>query len=366
MVKDLRRVVELESPSGNKPLCDKLAHALADDFESIGGRVRLHRQKEAGDHLQADFEGRSGGKPILLVGHYDTVHSAGTLPTMPWRKQSGRLYGPGIFDMKAGIVQMKYALKALRDTLGELPCRVTVLLVSDEEVGSTTSRKLTESLAKRCSAAFVCEPAAGPKGALKTARKGVGDFLLKVEGVASHSGLDFEKGQSAILELAHQIEIVSGFTDLKRGITVNAGVIRGGTRSNVVAASAEAETDVRIQHAGDSVRVERAFRKLRPRNRACRLEVTGGINRPPMERTRATIALFSQARAVAGELGFPVAEVAVGGGSDGNFISAMGVPVLDGLGPVGDGAHSTHEFVVAGEMPRRAALLAGLIQTLRC
>ncbi len=364
MTADLRRLVELESPSDSKQLCDKLACALADEFESIGGKVRLHRQKQAGDHLQVEFEGRRDGKPILLVGHYDTVHAAGTLQAMPWRENRGRLCGPGIFDMKAGIVQMKYALSALRDALGELPCPVTVLLVSDEEVGSPTSRKITESLAKRSSAALVCEPAAGPKGALKTARKGVGDFLVRVEGVASHAGLDFERGQSAILELAHQVAVASGFTDLKRGITVNAGVIRGGTRSNVVAASAEAEIDVRIQKASDAKRVERLFQKLRVKNRACRLTVSGSINRPPMERTRSTIALFQKAQAVARELGFPVEEIAVGGGSDGNFISALGVPVLDGLGPVGDGAHSAHEFVVAGEMPRRAALLAGLIQVL--
>ncbi len=209
----------------------------------------------------------------------------------------------------------------------------------------------------------MCEPS-GPGGALKTARKGVGSFTLKVTGQASHSGLDFEKGQSAIVELAHQILAISQLTDLARGTTVNVGVIRGGTRSNVVAAEAVAEMDLRIAHKGDGAVMERKIRKLRPANKNCKLEIEGGINRPPLERTKQVVALFELARRIAGDLGFALEEIAVGGGSDGNFTAGIGVPTLDGLGAVGEGAHAQHESVIARELPRRAALLAGLIEAI--
>ncbi len=265
--------------------------------------------------------------------------------------------------MKSGIVQMMFALAALREIRGGLPRPVKVLLVSDEEAGSDSSRAITESLARQCRAVLVCEPS-GPEGALKTARKGVGSFTVKVTGQASHSGLDFEKGQSAILELAHQILAISELTDVARGTTLNVGVIRGGTRTNVVAAEAVAEVDLRIARKTDGAIMERKIRRLRAVNKKCKLEIEGGINRPPLERTKQVVALFEVARNIADDLDFELAEIAVGGGSDGNFTAGIGIPTLDGLGAVGEGAHAPHESVIAAELPRRAALLAGLIEAI--
>jgi len=363
MVACVREFVLRESPTHGKLACDQLSTYLEVQFVDIGGRAKVHRQDVAGDHLQVDFSGAEGRKPLLLLGHLDTVYDLGTLQIMPWREENGKLYGPGVFDMKSGITQMMFALAALRGIRGRLPRPVKVLLVSDEEAGSDSSRAITETLARQCAAVLVCEPS-GPGGALKTARKGVGSFTMKVTGKASHAGLDFEKGESAILELAHQIEAISGLTDLERGTTLNIGVIRGGTRSNVVAAEAVAEVDLRIAYKGDGAIMERKIRGLRPVNRKCKIEIEGGINRPPLERTKEVVALFELARRIAGDLGFALEEIAVGGGSDGNFTAGMGVPTLDGLGAVGEGAHAAHESVVAAELPRRAALLAGLIEAI--
>ncbi len=362
MVGDLKELVLMESPTHDKAACDKLCAVLAEKFRQLGGRVKLHRHKKAGDHLQVEFAGAKGRKPILLLGHYDTVYETGTLATMPWRESKGLVYGPGAFDMKGGIVQLMFAMRALQ-AAGPLPRPVTVLLVSDEEEGSETSRPITEKLASRCEAVLVCEPA-GRGGALKTARKGVGNFTIRVSGVASHAGLDFEKGQNAILELSHQIQAVAAMTNLERGVTLNPGIIRGGTRTNVVPSEAEAEFDLRVASKLDGDLMMRKVRALRAVNKKCKLQVEGGINRPPLERSPAVVALFHRAQKVAKELGFSVNEIAVGGGSDGNFTAGMGIPTLDGLGAVGDGAHSPRESVVAAEMPRRAALLAGLIATL--
>lgn len=364
MIASVREMVLRESPTENKHACDALCSHLADEFECLGGRVSIHRQRSTGNHLQVDFSGGQGRKPVLLLGHFDTVYDVGTLRTMPWHEEHGRLYGPGVFDMKGGIAQMMFALWALREIRGGLPRPVTVLLVSDEEGGSASSRALTEKLARQCAAVLVCEPS-GPGGALKTARKGVGSFVVKITGQAAHSGLDFEKGHSAILELAHQVQAISRLTDLNCGITLNVGVVRGGTRTNVIPAEAEAEVDLRIAKKMDGAAMERKLRRLRPVNPKCRIEIEGGINRPPMERTKHVVALFELAREIAGGLGFPLAEIAVGGGSDGNFTGAIGIPTLDGLGAVGEGAHATHESVVAAELPRRAALLAGLIEAIK-
>jgi glutamate carboxypeptidase len=307
-----------------------------------------------------EFKGAKSREPVLLLGHFDTVYDLGTLKAMPWLEKAGRLYGPGVFDMKGGIVQIMFALAALKAVDGSLPRPVTVLLVSDEEEGSATSRPLTEKVASQHAAVLVCEPA-GPGGALKTARKGVGDFKITVTGHASHAGLDFEKGHSAILELAHQIHAIAAMTNLTRGITLNPGVVRGGTRTNVVADRAEVEIDLRIARKSDGAVMEKRVRALRPVNRSCTLQIEGGINRPPLERTRQVATLFHLAQQVAGQLGFGLQEVAVGGGSDGNFTGGLGIPTLDGLGAVGEGAHAKHESIVAAELPRRAALLAGLI-----
>ncbi len=362
MVASLRRLVELESPSHDKKAIDCLGRDIASEFQKLGGRIKFHRPKSAGDHLQVDFPGK--GKPVLLLGHMDTVWDVGTLASMPFRVAKGRAYGPGAFDMKAGIVQAMYAIQGLQARDGRLPRALTVLLVTDEEIGSHSSRPITETLAKKSAAVLVLEPAQGPNGALKTARKGVGEYQIKVTGREAHSGLDFEKGASAVLELAHQLIAVGKFTDLERGITVNPGVIRGGTRTNVIAGEAVAEVDARVSRLRDIVFVDKKFRSLKPLDRRCNLEISGGIGRPPMERSMQVVRLFTIAQRLAAELGWQLEEASVGGGSDGNFTAALGIPTLDGLGAVGDGAHARHESVVIAEMPRRAALLARLIETI--
>jgi glutamate carboxypeptidase len=264
--------------------------------------------------------------------------------------------------MKSGIALMLHALAALKDWHGELPRPVTVLLVSDEEVGSDSSREITESLAKKSAAVLVLEPSYGLKGAVKTARKGVGEYQVKVTGKASHAGLDFQKGANAILELARQIEKISGFTDLKKGLTVNVGIVSGGSRTNVVPAEALTQVDVRITNMKDAAGIDKKMRSLRPYDRRCKIEISGGVNRPPMERTARIAALYEIAVGIGRDLGLRLEEAAVGGGSDGNFTAGLGIPTLDGLGGVGDGAHAPHEHIVISELPRRAALLAGLIE----
>ena len=363
LVQTTRTLVEMESPSDDKPALDRLSAFLAGSFEALGGSAHFHRDARFGDHLEVDFAGGPGRKPVLLLGHFDTVYPLGTLANMPSRVANGRLHGPGVLDMKSGLALMLEALRSLRAVNGVLPRPVTVLLVSDEEIGSDSSRPITEGLAKKSGAVLVMEPSYGLRGAVKTARKGVGEYTLKVAGKAAHSGLDFEKGQNAIVELAHQITRVSKFVDLKRGLTLNAGIVSGGTRVNVVPAEATAFLDVRIAHLKDAAVIDRKLRSLKPVNRKCKLKITGGINRPPMERTAGVVALYQQASAIARELGWKLDEAAVGGGSDGNFTAGLGIPTLDGLGGVGDGAHAAHEFVLISELPRRAALLAGLIES---
>ena len=357
MTAQIRALAEIESPSDNKAAVDRLAEVVAREFSQPGGRPQFHQISSRGNHLQVDFSG-SRSKPALLLGHLDTVYPLGTLGKMPIREEKGRLWGPGVLDMKAGIVMMKFALQALLAE-GALPRPVTILLTTDEEVGSETSRALIEKLARKSAEVFVLEPAQG--AALKTARKGVGDYRVKVTGRAAHAGVDFEKGRSAILELARQIERIAGFTDRKRGMTVNVGVVRGGTRTNVIAAEAEAEVDVRVARAADAPRLARKFAALRPIDKACRLEVAGGVNRPPMERSPKVVALFRRAQSLAAELGWKLEEASTGGGSDGNFTAALGLPTLDGMGAAGEGAHAAHENIVLAELPRRTALLAAML-----
>lgn len=364
LVETIRQMAEIESPSDDKAAVDRLGEWLAERFGQLGGKVRVHRQQRYGNHLQVDFPGRDAkSKPVLLLGHFDTVYGLGALAQMPCKIKEGRLYGPGVFDMKSGIALMLHGIEAHLQQ-GGLPRPVRVVLVTDEEVGSESSRPLTEKLAKECSSVLVLEPSAGPTGALKTSRKGVGDFTVRVTGRAAHAGLDPGKGQSAIVELAQQIARISKFGEPERGLTVNVGVIRGGTRTNVIAAEAVAEVDVRIERSSDAARIARKFRGLKRVNRKCQLEITGGVNRPPMERGAATQALFAKAQALARGIGWKLEETAVGGGSDGNFTAALRIPTLDGLGGVGDGAHAAHEHVLIEELPRRAALIAGLLATL--
>ena len=365
MVETVGELVEIESPSDNKPAVDRIAGFLAQKFEALGGRTRFHRSNDFGDSLQIDFESRPGSpnrKPVLLLGHYDTVYPLGTLATMPCKIESGRLLGPGALDMKSGIALMLHAIEALQARHSGLPRPVTVFLVSDEEVGSRSSRAITEGLAKKSAGVLVLEPAAGLRGAVKTARKGVGEYTLRVKGVAAHAGLDPGKGHSAILELAYQIAVMARLNKY-RGLSVNPGVIQGGTRTNVVAAEASVGIDVRIGTAKQAEAIDRKLRSLKPFDKRCKLEMTGGVNRLPMERTAGVAALYKKAQVIAGELGWKLEEAAVGGGSDGNFTAGMGIPTLDGMGGVGEGAHAVHEYIVISELPRRALLLAGMIES---
>ena len=354
----LHELVEQQSPSEDRHAVNA-AMTLAQHWAlEQGARIKRHKQREFGDVLELRFgPSQSKQKPVLLLGHLDTVWPIGTLKKMPWREADGRYWGPGVLDMKAGVVMALAALNTLREMKLSRPA--TLLLNSDEEVGSPISRAITERLALESAAVLVLEPAQGL--AYKTARKGVGHYDVEVAGVGAHSGVDFEKGHSAILELAKQIQTISGFTNLARKLTVNCGVIAGGTRSNVVASEAHAEVDVRIAKASDAAYIEKLFRSLKVSDPHCKLTITGGINRPPMERKAGTIALFKKARTLAAELGFALEEAATGGGSDGNFTAALGVPTLDGMGAVGDGAHAAHESVVIEHLIPRTALLAAMI-----
>jgi glutamate carboxypeptidase len=357
----LRAMVEIESPSDNKAAVDRCVAFVAEHCSVLGGRLRLHRQKEFGDLLEVRFgPQKSRRKPVLLLGHLDTVWPLGTLKGMPFRVAGGRVSGPGVLDMKGGVAMAMTAIAILQEQK-KLTRPVIMLLNSDEEVGSDVSRPVTEKLAQQCEAVYVLEPAQGLAGAYKTARKGVGNYSIRVQGVAAHSGVDFERGHSAIVELARQVEQITRFTELDRGITVNVGTVQGGTRSNVIAAEAHAEVDVRIAKTKDGARIDRRFRSLRVFDSRCSLHVEGGLNRPPMERTRGTVALYKRAAMHARTLGFVLEEAATGGGSDGNFTSALGVPTLDGMGAVGEGAHALHESLLLEHMAPRTALLAAML-----
>lgn len=362
----IRELAASESPTDD-PAAVNAAGALVEKWgTALGASVVRHAPAldsvtPAGDVWELRFgthDNPTAARPILLLGHLDTVWPKGTLAAMPVRDDAGKLFGPGVLDMKAGIVMALTALALRQDQKRH----VTLLLAADEETGSATSRPVTERLALASSCALVLEPAQGL--ACKTARKGVGHFELRVTGIAAHAGVDFTAGHSAIRELAHQIEHIAALTDLSRGITINPGVIRGGTRSNVVAAEASVEIDVRIAQTTDAARIEERLRALTPRDPACTLTLTGGINRPPMERTPAGAELYTHARACAAALGFTLDEAATGGGSDGNFTAALGVPTLDGLGAIGAGAHATHEHIVVEHLAPRTALLAALLDTL--
>jgi len=356
-----QKLVRAESPSDDKAAVDACIALAAQYAKALGGRVKLHRQRAFGDLLEARFGPKSktgAAGRTLLLGHLDTVWPLGTLKTIPCRLGEGRLWGPGTLDMKAGVAMALTAIEMLTEAEA-LNHEIILLLNSDEEVGSTVSRPMTEQLAVECAAVFVLEPAQGL--AYKTARKGTGNWRIEVQGVAAHAGLDFVKGSNAILELAHAIKTASGWTDLRRGLTVCVGVAGGGTKSNVIPASAWAEVDVRIARKADGPLIERKFAALRAVDKRCTLTIKGGINRPPMERVRGTVKLFSRAQALAAELGLQLDEAAVGGASDGNFTSALGIPTLDGMGAVGEGAHARHESVLVEYLAARTALLAGML-----
>jgi glutamate carboxypeptidase len=363
----IRELVECESPSDHPPSVNRFVDLLASKLENAA-QVRAFGGGRFGRNLLADFplpgmrKQRDG--QILVLAHSDTVWPLGTLAQMPFREKGGRLWGPGVLDMKSGIAFFLFALRALRELDIPVERRVILQVNADEEVGSESSRPVTEATGGHSSAVLVLEPGTGLTGKLKTARKGVGAYTVTVHGRASHAGVDFENGASAVIELARQIERVAGFTNLKRGITVNPGVIAGGTRSNVVAADAWAEVDMRIARLKDAPALDKKFHSLRPFDKRCSIEVTGGLNRPPMERTPAIGKLFEIARGCAAELGVKLEESSTGGGSDGNFTAALSVPTLDGLGGVGEGAHAVNESILINRIADRTALLAMLLSRL--
>jgi glutamate carboxypeptidase len=352
-------LVRLESPATDKAAADRCASEVVRHLAGIGGRVQRLPRADAGDHLLAEFG--CGTRQILILGHYDTVWDVGTLDRQPVRRDGDRLHGPGVFDMKAGLALGMLALRAIAETVPAWPGRVTFLITSDEETGAATSRSVIEDEALRSDAVLVLEPAL-PGGALKTSRKGCGEFVLRVEGVPAHAGIEPDKGASAIHELARQVLAVESLQDAVSGTTLNVGVVAGGTRANVVAGIAEARVDVRVATMAEAERVAAAMAGLRPRDPRTRLSVSGGVDRPPLERTPAVVGLFQAAQAVAAGFGRQLGEGATGGGSDGNLTAALGVPTLDGLGAVGGGAHAVDEYVSVGELPWRAALVAGLLQ----
>src|SRR6266568_1221265 len=364
MLRVLRRFVTSESPSLEKAAADRCCTVVAKEWRKHGVRVERIPQKHRGDHLRMTFahnQFRPTGQ-LLVLGHYDTVYSSGTLKGMPFRISGGKAHGPGIFDMKAGIVQALFALQALQHARLRLQKQIVFFWTSDEEIGSESSRKLIEAEARRSDAVFVVEPSFGPRGLVKTARKGVGQAELIVQGRASHAGLAPEEGINAVHELAAQLTRIENWNDARRGVSVNADIVEGGTRTNVIAERARAVLDLRALRASDMRQVERRLHALRPVHEGAKLKITGGFDRPPLERKNCA-ALFARAKSLAKQMNFSLGECTAGGGSDGNFTGALGIPTLDGLGAVGDGAHSDHEYVVAGTMPARAALLAALLTT---
>lgn len=363
-----RAICEVESPSGDGEGSRAVVKLLAEVASSIVGVESVERIAAAGDYgehllVRAFSEGTREERALLLLGHTDTVHPRGTLAVRPWREDGGEIFAPGIFDMKASCA---VALKALRacSVLGLKARRpVALLLTCDEESGSFSGRALVEREARHAECVLVLEPPA-TGGRAKTARKGTGLFTLSVEGRAAHAGLEPEKGVSAVLELARQVERVCALTRPELGTTINVGTIAGGTHANVVAAEARAEVDVRFNTTDEARRVEAAMHELQPFDERAALKITGGINRPPLERTAAVGKLYESARRVAAMLDFELGEASVGGASDGNFAAACGATVLDGLGIDGDGAHAAHEHIRADAVALRGALLAALVATL--
>ncbi|HEV2194000.1 MAG TPA: M20 family metallopeptidase [Candidatus Acidoferrum sp.] len=364
MLRVLRRFVTSESPSLEKAVADRCCTVIAREWRKRGAHVERITQKHRGDQLRVIFgpdPSRTAGQ-LLVLGHYDTVYSAGTLKKTPFHISGGKAYGPGIFDMKAGIVQALFALQALQRARVRPKRQIVFLWTSDEEIGSESSRKLIEAEARRSDAVFILEPSFGPRGLLKTARKGVGEAQLIVKGRASHAGLAPEEGINAVHELAAQLTRIEKWNDTRRGISINADIVEGGTRTNVIAERARAVLDLRALRTSDMRSVERRLHTLRPAHKGAKLKISGGFDRPPLER-KICAALFARARSLAKQMNLSLGECTAGGGSDGNFTGALGIPTLDGLGAVGDGAHSDHEYVFVNTMPARAALVAALLAT---
>ena len=355
----LKTMVELESFTADKQGTDALSDYLTQRLRELGAETRVIQQDQVGNHVVADIEGGEGR--IMLLCHMDTVWPKGTIENRPFTVKEGLAYGPGILDMKAGIAIALHALETLRTHGMQPKHKIKIVLNSDEETGSTSSRQLIEEEARKSDQVFCLEPGAGKKGALKTGRKGVGMFQVKVTGKAAHAGNEPEKGISAIEEMAHQILRLHSLTDFSRGTTVNVGVLQGGAVRNQVAAFAEALVDLRVTTTAEAVRVEREILNASPVLNDALVEVTGSLNRPPMERTESTAMMLNWVKEFADPLGIHLEETQVGGGSDAQFVAALGIPVLDGMGGVGEGPHADHENIVVSELPRRVALLASIM-----
>jgi glutamate carboxypeptidase len=361
MIQWLTRLVNTDTPSDQKQPLDQLANWLAGQFRRCGAQTEIIKSRQAGNHLLARWTCLgSRRKPVLILGHLDTVWGLEESERRPARIKEGKLFGPGAVDMRGGLTLVLALAKYLGAYSSTLQRPVTVLLDSDEEVGSLTSRTLIEAEALKSEAVLVMEPCL-PGGALKTFRKGVGRFTITVQGIAAHAGVDYSKGVSAIRELAHQVFVLYKLNDPAKGTTVNVGVIRGGSRSNVVADQAEMEVDVRVASVAEGERLNALVHNLKPKARGASLQITGGINRPPMERTKKIIALFERAKVLAAEIGIELTQGETGGGSDGSFTAALGIPTLDGLGPDGAGPHALHEHVLIESLVPRAALLTQLV-----
>jgi glutamate carboxypeptidase len=362
LLDEVKALVRLESPTTDKAAVDRCGSALAGRLRTLGATVEELPERERGNHVRAEFDG--DGPPILLLGHFDTVWSVGQIARMPVEEREGRLYGPGVFDMKAGIGVAMLAVRALHEvSTHKARPRVVMLWTSDEEVGSGTSREIIEAEARRSRAVLVLEPSL-PGGAAKTTRKGCGDFVVTVYGVSAHAGIDPSRGVNAIHELARQIVAIQSLQDTGRGVSVNANVISGGSRTNVIPEEARAHIDVRAPTRADAQRIQDALGRLTPAIPGTRIEVSGGFSRPPLERTAEVVRLYERAKTVAAKMGRELKEGGTGGGSDGNFTAALGVPTLDGLGPEGDGAHALHEHVVVSDLAWRGAFLACLLADL--
>jgi glutamate carboxypeptidase len=364
MLDELRQLVELETPSEDRTALDRLKPILVDRLRGLSAQVTAEDRHSGSGHVVARFDGPSGRAPALIVGHYDTVWPVGTLEKMPFRVEHGKAFGPGIFDMKASFTIFARVMEWIRAAALPLERPVWALFTCDEEVGSPSSRALIEELAQQAAYVLVLEPAL-PDGGLKTSRKGVGRFHLEVTGKAAHAGVAPREGRSSIVELAHQILKLQTLQDLEAGSTINIGVVRGGTAPNVVPALASATIDVRVSTMDEAARIESAIRSLTPFTPDTRVAVTGDFNRPPMERAPKIISLFEQAQRIGRRIGLELSEGSTGGGSDGNFTAALGVPTLDGLGARGAGAHADHEHIVIDSLSERAALLAALLLELR-
>lgn len=361
MVDLLGRLVNIDSPSTDKTCVDSLCETLQELWTDAGARTEIIKQDTYGNHLRAEWG--QGTDQVLILCHMDTVWEKGEAQRRPFKVEGGKAFGPGAYDMKAGIVEALFTAHCLGDLGFTPPHRVVVLHNSDEEIGSPSSRAIIEEEAKKSKAVLVLEPSAGA-GAIKTWRKGVGMFQVRVTGRPAHAGANYEMGASAIQEAAHQILYLHSLTDLDEGTTVNVGTIRGGTRANVVAEEAVLAVDLRVKTVEAANWVIPKIMGLRPKDPRVTIEVTGGLNRPPMERNQRNLALFHLARSVGMEMGIQLTESGTGGGSDGNFTSALGIPTLDGLGPVGGGAHARDEYLLVSSLPERASVVAGVLLNL--